>query len=63
MSERAIRTALEELRAALRQRRLNREQAHHGLQLEAIDGGRGQAPLPSDVSHGGTTATREEGQK
>lgn len=63
MSELAIRAALDELRAALRQRQLNREQADHGLHLEAIEGGPGPGSPPNDVSHGGTDAAREEEQK
>jgi hypothetical protein len=62
VSESAIRAGLEELRAALRQRQLNREQAYNRLHREAIEGGRGPDRL-SEVSHGGSEAAREEENK
>jgi hypothetical protein len=63
VSERAIRAGLDELRGALRERQLEREQADLRLQAQELEGGSQSLWPTGETGQDGSEAAREEERK
>jgi predicted nuclease with TOPRIM domain len=63
MPERAVRAGLEQLRGALHERRIEREQAELREEIEELQGASQEPLTAGDESQGGSDAAWEEGQK